>query len=180
MDSDSYAILAGSSAFFIISMIFTLALLVLLIAAQWKIFEKAGRPGWHAIIPFLNSYDLFDIGWGNGILFLVTLIPIAGFIINIMLYLKLARAFGKDTGFAVGLILLTPIFMLMLGFGDAQYIGPDGVPAMPAGYGYPQQGYPQQGYPQQPQYPQQQGYPQQGYPQQPQYPPQQYPNNQPR
>ena len=185
-----------------------LAICVVAIVADVKIFQKAGKPGWHAIIPFLSTYDMFDFAWGNGVLFLLTFIPFVNIVVLIMLYVKLAKAFGKDTGFAVGLIFLPLIFLLILAFGDAQYIGPDGTPRMAPGYpqqGYPQQPYPQQGYPQQPQYgapPQQQQYrapqqpqygapqqqqqyraPQQPYPQQQppqqQYPQQQqYPNNQ--
>ena len=116
-------------------------------------------------------------------MFLLLFVPVANFIKFIMLCFRLEKAFDKKTCFAVGLILLPFIFLLILGFGDAQYIGPDGMPRMNPAYpqqppyqapqqGYPQQGYPQQGYPQQ-------GYPQQGYPQQQPYqaPQQQYPGN---
>ena len=93
------------------------------IIAMWKIFEKAGEPGWAAVIPFYNAYILFKITWGNGWKFLLLLIPIANIVISIITMVKLAKAFGKSGGFAVGLIFLGPIFMLILGFGDAQYLG---------------------------------------------------------
>ena len=161
----SDAAVAGATTGMIVGLVIGLALCVVMIVASVKIFQKAGKPGWHAIIPFLSNYDLFDLAWGNGILFLLTFVPVANIIVSIMLYIKLAKAFGKDTGFAVGLIFLPFIFLLILAFGDAQYVGPDGVPAgAPA---YPQQPYPQQGYPQQPQYQQPQY--QQPRPQQPQY-----------
>ena len=60
---------------------------------------------------------------GNGIKFLLLLIPIVNIVIAIKTNIKLAKAFGKDTGFAIGLIFLTPIFYAILGFGDAQYLG---------------------------------------------------------
>ncbi len=101
-----------------------LACLILMIVACWKIFTKAGRPGWASIIPFYNAYVLFDIAWGKGILFLLMFIPIVNIVVSIMLMVKLARAFGKGIGFAIGMILLPMIFYCILGFGDATYIGP--------------------------------------------------------
>ena len=101
----------------------TLAIAVLGIVAMWKIFVKAGEPGWAAIIPFYNLYVLFKITWGNGWKFLFLLIPIANFVFLIITMVKLAKAFGKSGGFAVGLIFLSVIFYCILAFGDAQYIG---------------------------------------------------------
>lgn len=100
-----------------------LAVAVLGIVAMWKIFEKAGEPGWAAIIPFYNLYVLFKITWGNGWKFLFLLIPIANVVFLIITMVKLAKAFGKSGGFAVGLIFLSVIFYCILAFGDAQYIG---------------------------------------------------------
>ena len=96
---------------------------VLLIIAEWKIFTKAGKPGWHSIIPFLNLYDIFEIAGYNGWMFLTLLIPCVGWIFMILMLVKLAKAFGQGTGFTIGLILLTNIFLLILGFGPAQYVG---------------------------------------------------------
>ena len=100
------------------------AIYVLLIIAWWKIFVKAGEAGWKSLIPIYNFYVLFKIVWGNGWLGLLMLVPCVNIVIDIMMSLKLAKAFGKGTGFGVGLIFLPNIFTLILGFGDAQYIGP--------------------------------------------------------
>ncbi len=100
-----------------------LIIAVVAIVAQWKIFTKAGKPGWHSIIPFLNLYDLFEISGFNGWMFLILLVPCVGEIFLYVVYWKLAQAFGKGTGFGIGMILLTPIFMLLLAFGDAKYVG---------------------------------------------------------
>lgn len=99
---------------------------VLVIVAWWKLFEKAGEAGWKALIPLYNTYTIVKIVDGNGLKFLLLLIPIVNIVYGIMLDIKLAKAFGKSTGFAIGLIFLAPIFMLILGFGDAQYQGPQG------------------------------------------------------
>ena len=104
----------------------SLILSILLIVAWWKVFNKAGEAGWKAIIPIYNTYTLVKIADGKGIKFLLLLIPIVDIIYGIMLANRLSKAFGKSTGFTLGLIFLSPIFMLILGFGDAQYQGPQG------------------------------------------------------
>ena len=103
--------------------ILSLAVSVLAIVAMWKIFEKAGEPGWAAIIPFYNLYVLFKITWGNGWKFLLLLIPFAGIVFAIITIVKLAKAFGKSGGFAVGLIFLSIIFYCILAFDQSQYLG---------------------------------------------------------
>ena len=70
-----------------------------------------------------NVYTLFKITWGSGWKFLLLLIPIANIIIMIITEVKLAKAFGKSNGFAVGLVLLSTIFMLILAFGSSEYKG---------------------------------------------------------
>jgi Na+/melibiose symporter-like transporter len=90
---------------------------------MWKLYVKAGKPGWAAIIPFYNIYVLFEIAGMNGWMFLLLLIPIVNIVILIMLYINLAKAFGKSTTFTVGLIFLNIIFILILGFGNDRYIG---------------------------------------------------------
>lgn len=96
---------------------------ILVIVAQWKIFTKAGEHGWASIIPFYNNYVLFKIAMGNGWLFLLCLVPVVNFVILIVCMFKLAKAFGKGVGFGFGLWLLGPIFMMILGFGSAEYVG---------------------------------------------------------
>lgn len=102
-------------------MILILVIAVIMIVANWKVFTKAGKPGWASIIPLYNMYVMFEIAGMNGWMFLLTFVPIANIIIQIMLYLNLAKKFGKSTGFAIGLILLNPIFLLMLAFGNTEY-----------------------------------------------------------
>lgn len=110
--------------------IISLALAVFAIVVMWKIFQKAGKEGWKAIVPFLNVYTLFEITWGNGWYFLLVflaIIPILGYIAVLVLciitYVKLAKAFGKSDGFAVGLIFLGVIFMAILAFDSSTYLG---------------------------------------------------------
>ena len=104
-----------------------LVVYVLVIIAMWKVFTKAGKPGWASLIPVYNMVVMYQIVGLNPWLLLLYLIPfvnwIAALVLSIMQNVKLAKAFGKSTGFAIGLIFLNPIFLLILGFGDAKYIG---------------------------------------------------------
>lgn len=109
--------------------LFWLAIIVVSIVAMWKIFTKAGELGWKSIIPVYHIYILYKIAWGNGWVFLALIVPIVNFVVAIMLQFKLARAFGKSAGFAMGLIFLGPIFQIILGLDDSKYIGPDGIRA---------------------------------------------------
>lgn len=103
----------------------SLAVGILVLAAQWKLYKKTGEHGWAAIIPFYSQYVLVKITWGNGWMFLFYLVPIGNVIFAIATNIKLARVFGKGGGYAVGLIFLPVIFLPMLAFGSAQYEGPD-------------------------------------------------------
>lgn len=101
-----------------------LVIYILLIVAWWRIFQKAGQPGWASLIPIYNLYILFKISMGSGWFFLLEFIPVANIIIDIILKVKLSKAFGYPGIFALGLIFLPNIFQLILGFDRSQYIGP--------------------------------------------------------
>ena len=103
---------------------------ILIIAAWWKIFSKAGQPGWAAIIPIYNLYVWCKIVGRPWWWILLMLIPLVNFIILIILFIDLAKSFGKGVGFAIGLILLSIIFFPILGFGSATYQGPSATPKM--------------------------------------------------
>ena len=126
---------------------------ILQIIANWKIFQKAGEAGWKSIIPIYSEYVSCRIAWSAGIFWLLLIIGFAANCVDVMttpenagmamllllaalrvimavigiLYcIKLAKAFGKGSGFAIGLLFLHPIFLLILGFGSAEYVGPGG------------------------------------------------------
>jgi hypothetical protein len=104
----------------------SLALSIFYIAAMWKVFTKAGQPGWAAIIPIYNIYIMIKIGGKPGWwVILCLLIPF--FIIWV--YNMISKSFGKDEGFTAGLFFLGFIFWPILGFGSAKYLGPYGDPA---------------------------------------------------
>lgn len=101
-----------------------LAIAVLTLIAYCKIFAKAGEPWWGGIVPFYNMYLLFKIAWGNGWLFLLTIVPIVGVVVQLVAFWKLCVAFGHGVGFFLGLFFLTPIFLMILAFDSSEYQGP--------------------------------------------------------
>ena len=112
-------IFAGFFGFFLVLCI--IACIVLVIVAEWKIFTKAGKEGWKSLIPVYNAYTMLQILNMEPMLCFLSLLPGANFMLGIVMSVKLAKSFGKGTGFAIGIILLEPIFEMILAFGDAKY-----------------------------------------------------------
>ena len=98
-----------------------LAVIVLLVAAMWKIFVKAGKPGWAAIVPIYNLIVLLEIAGRPLWWFLLMLIPLVNLVMFIIVAVDVARKFGKGIGFAIGMLILPFIFYPMLAWGNAQY-----------------------------------------------------------
>jgi len=94
----------------------------------WRVFTKAGKPGWAAIIPIYNTIVMLQVAGKPFWWIFLFLIPIANLIVYILMQAGVAKNFGKGTGFALGLIFLNPIFLPILAFGSAQYQQP--APAM--------------------------------------------------
>ncbi len=100
-----------------------LAIVVLMIASLWKIFVKAGQPGWAAIVPIYNLYIMTQIAGKPGWWTILLLIPYVNIVFGIWCWNLICKKFGKDTGFLIGIILLGIVFLPILAFGDAQYQG---------------------------------------------------------
>jgi hypothetical protein len=119
------AVAAGSAVAFLILFIVVVALIIFYVAAFWRILEKAGVPGWGAIIPIYNIYLWCKVvgrpGWWVVLLF----VPVVSVIVMLILSLDLSKAFAKTTGFGIGLWLLSFIFVPILGYGTSTYIGPN-------------------------------------------------------
>ena len=121
---------AALGAFLGVVLVIGLVILILQIIGMWKVFTKAGEKGWKSIIPIYNAVILFKIsGLSPWIIFgyLAGFIPFIGWIVclGITIYQcnSLAKAFGKDVGYTIGLLFLPTIFYLILGCGQAQYVG---------------------------------------------------------
>lgn len=151
-DSEATALVFGSffgmfAGMFTAILVVGLIVAVLMIIAWWRIFTKAGEKGWKSIIPIYNLYiyckivgisfwkwiiAMFVLGFVGGLFttsvpVLATIISIANAVVSLIFYILMARntakAFGKGTGFAVGLFFLPNIFQLILAFGSAEYKG---------------------------------------------------------
>jgi hypothetical protein len=107
--------------------LFFALLATFIIICRWKIYSKAGKPGWAAIIPIYNFIILLEIvgkpAWWVALLF----VPGANLVIAILVAVELSKSFGQSGGFAVGLIFLPIVFYPLLAFGNYQYVGPGGV-----------------------------------------------------
>ena len=99
------------------------ALILIPIAGMWKTFEKAGQPGWGALIPVLNLFYLLEIADKETWWLVLFFIPVINFFISIIVMIDVAKNFGKGPGYGLGLALLSVIFWPLLGFGDAEYVG---------------------------------------------------------
>ena len=105
---------------------FLLYLVVILfyVYCTWRIFEKAGKPGWAAIVPIYNMLVELEIIGRPWWWLLLMLVPVVNVVIGVIILLDLAKVFGKSSGFGLGLIFLAFIFIPILAFGDAKYLGP--------------------------------------------------------
>lgn len=109
----------------------TIIFAVFIIATMWQIFKKAGKPGWASLVPVYNTVILLEIVgkplWWIFLMF----IPFVNFVIAIIIYLDLAKAFGKGTDFGLLLIFLPIIALPMLAFSkDTHYVGPVASPSV--------------------------------------------------
>ena len=102
-------------------MLVWLAIVVLMIAAMWRVFTKAGKPGWAVIVPIYNIIVMLEIAGKPLWWFLLLLIPLVNVVVGFLVMIGIAEKFGKSAGFGVGLTLLGFIFFPILAFGDAQY-----------------------------------------------------------
>ena len=102
-------------------LVFQLILIVLSVVGLWKLFTKAGKPGWASIIPIYNTCVMIDIAEKPIWWILLLFIPGVNIVISILVTIGLAKNFGRGAGTAIGLIFLPFIFLLILAFGSAEY-----------------------------------------------------------
>ena len=120
----SYTYTSDAPAMSPVTIVIYIILAILLVVAEWKMYVKAGKPGWAVLIPFYATWVLYQIICGRGKAMFRLLIPFYNIYWAIKSMICLAHAYGKSTGFGVGLIFLPPIFMLILGFDKSTYVGP--------------------------------------------------------
>lgn len=102
-----------------------LALSIFGIIVAWRVFTKAGEPGWAAIIPLYNVFVEFRIAGFNPWLFLLLLVPLVNVVLALVVSYKIGEAFGKGPLFNVLWMVLFPIVgWLVLAFTDVTYRRP--------------------------------------------------------
>ena len=119
-ETTDYTTSAGGSP---VPAIIGLLVALLMIVAMWKVFAKAGQPGWASIIPIYNLYIWCKFVGRPAWWIILMLIPLVNIIVGIVLCIDMAKSFGKGVGFGIGLAFLGIIFLPILGFGSAKYQG---------------------------------------------------------
>lgn len=99
-------------------------LIVVMVVTMWKIFTKAGKPGWAALIPIYNTVVLLNVVGRPVWWILLFFVPVVNIIVGIVVYYDLVKAFGKGVGYLLLLLFLPIIGFPMLAFGDAKYQKP--------------------------------------------------------
>ena len=108
-------------------LIIGLAFTVFYVIAYWKVFVKAGMPGWASIIPFYNLYIMLKIAGKPGWWLLLYFIPLVNIAVGIVVALNMAKVFGRSQMFGIFVLwLFSPIGYLILAFGNSQYVGVKG------------------------------------------------------
>jgi len=125
-------ILGGSIVLILILAVLLIAYLVVYITSLVKLFKKAEKNGWEAIVPFYSTYVLIEIAGLNWWYFLIaisgTIISIigiealsfittlAGWAVNFFVFYNLAKKMHKEPiGIAIGGALVPGIMVIILG-----------------------------------------------------------------
>jgi Family of unknown function (DUF5684) len=114
---------AGAGLFGGVTGLVSLVVVVLMIAGLWKVFVKAGHPGWACIVPIYNIIVLLKIAGRPLWWFILMLIPFVNIVVAIIVSIDVAKKFGQGAGYGIGLAVLPFIFYPVLGFGSATYQG---------------------------------------------------------
>jgi hypothetical protein len=112
-----------SSGFPVMFLLIILAVSLLIVAAYWIIYERAGQAGWKSLIPFYNMYVLMEISGKPGWWMFLLFVPLVGVVVYLLAMLSLAKRFGRSELFGVGIFLLPMVFLPLLAFGGAKYEG---------------------------------------------------------
>jgi hypothetical protein len=112
-----------SSGFPVMFLLIILAVSLLIVAAYWIIYERAGQAGWKSLIPIYNMYVLMEISGKPGWWMFLLFVPLVGVVVYLLAMLSLAKRFGRSELFGVGIFLLPMVFLPLLAFGGAKYEG---------------------------------------------------------
>lgn len=108
-----------------LTFLIVLLIAIFMIVTMWKVFTKAGQPGWGCLVPFYNLVLMLRIAGKPGWWLIFFFIPVINFVVQIVMTIDIAKNFGRGGWFAAGLIFFPIIFFPILAFGDSEYVGPD-------------------------------------------------------
>jgi hypothetical protein len=133
----------GTELFLVTFALFGAFLFFLFVIGAYKVFEKAGRPGWAIFIPIYNLWTLADIGdkpgwWGlvtvlaiiryndlnrNSAILndFVNLFTLVGLVLYVIISLNVAKNFNRTNSFGVFLVIVPFVGYPMLAFGPSPY-----------------------------------------------------------
>ncbi len=118
------AAMAGIASMMFVMMAIYAVLIIIMVVSHWKIFAKAGKPGWASIIPIYNVIVLLEIIGRPTWWVVLYFIPFANIIVALINVFDLSKSFGKEAGFGILLVLLPIVGFPMLAFGSSKYVGP--------------------------------------------------------
>jgi hypothetical protein len=118
------AVSSTGSGFGAVGFLIIIAIWTFYIVAGWKIFAKAGEPGWGIFVPIYNLYLICKIAGRPEWWLLLFFIPLVNIVIGLIVAMDIAKMFSKSSGFGLGLWILSFIFVPILGYGSAQYTSP--------------------------------------------------------
>lgn len=146
----SYAATVTLGGLFFFLYVIVMAWAILSIIGWWQMYKKAGEHGWASLVPFYCNFVMYRISWGNGWVFLAPIVllfsaiityinmnllalfislvcSIATIVINCITMHKISKSFGHGLGYTLGLIFFSAVFVMILGLGRSEYIGPNGI-----------------------------------------------------
>jgi hypothetical protein len=115
----------GSGGMGVVGTLIYIVVIVFYIFCLWKIFVKAGKPGWAAIIPIYNILVELEIVGRPWYWLLLMFIPVVDIVLGIIVLFRMSKVFGHGTGFGFGLLFLSFIFLPILAFDESKYLGPN-------------------------------------------------------
>jgi hypothetical protein len=124
MDSNQISGIIGGVIGYFFLWLFSMAISAFILVCMWKIFVKAGKPGWAALVPFYNTLVMLEFLGRPWWFLLLMFVPLANVVIEIIIIFDYAKSFGKSTAFGFGLLFLSIIFIPILAFGSSRYVGP--------------------------------------------------------
>jgi Family of unknown function (DUF5684) len=101
-----------------------IAILALMVVSMWKLFVRAGKPGWASIIPLYSNIVMLEIAGKPIWWFFMLFIPVVNIVFAFLTLYHFSKSYGKAEGFSIGVALLSVIFIPLLAFSDAKYQGP--------------------------------------------------------